>query len=766
LWKAGSLALLIAATAAVAHDGWTTSAAGCPDTGYENTADSSWSRIAATCADLSRRQRSSGAAVRSAIIYELRDRPGRAREVLSPFEAGDDPIVLYTLAWADSLLGSREVALEEYRRAFEAARRVTDIRVRGNATTLFVYELYRASKYEEAVRISDQLLRSTAGTLPLLYERDARLNLARSLDAMGDAPAAAAEFERLRSILGEAPLKSYELQEDANLHIQRGQLRSADGLLEQAQAAARNESMRLYEANALLTRIQIAVQEADWERVRALSAQTRALQDALGPDEQRDFAFLKGLAARAEGRLEESRALFEQARRLSPPPNELWRIEYESGVTLRALGRRDDARKAFEESISEVESQRKELIDPGLQALLAGSREKPYDALFDLFAEAGDSEDALSTLQKSFEGRLDDAVSEAATTTGRNVGDALDRSTARRTLAEVSRALPQREVSARDRDARFVAFVTTDTHSWALVHSSGKTLVVPVEAAPKELCALMQKFTADFDDEVATRLGEVLFPPPTLARLGPRFAVILPACARNFPVAAVRIGEDRLIHRAVVAIAPDVSTVAWPSNAASGENARGGHVLADPLGDLPFAREEADWTGRVTGAEVHLGMLAAGTGLEASGWHLLHFATHTAVDVAGPALVLADGKLSVADILRRRLHADLVVLASCHSGSRLEATAADTLSTAFLRAGSGAVLATLRSVEDRFASTVVRAFYEQGGLDDPAGALARVQRELARTEAPSRWSAFFVAGSPEQVPRPASALARASADGR
>jgi tetratricopeptide (TPR) repeat protein len=682
-----------------------------------------------------------------------------------PFEAGEDPIVLYTLAWADSLLGSREAAFEEYRRAFEAARRVADVRVRGNATTLFAYELYRASKYEEAVRISDQLLRATAGALPLLYERDARLNLARSLDAMGDAPAAAAEFERLRSILGEAPLKSYELQEDANLHIQRGQLRSADGLLEQAQAAARQESMQLYEATALLTRIQIAVEEADWERVRALSAQTQALKDALGPDEQRDLAFLKGLAARAEGRLEESRALLEQARRLSPPPNELWRIEYESGVTLRALGQRDAARKAFEESISEVELQRKELHDPGLQASLAGSREKPYEALFDLFAEAGNSEEALSTLQRSFEGRLDDAVSQAATTAGRDVGDALDWSTARRTLAEVSRALPQRQVSAEDRDARFVAFVTTDAHSWALVHASGETLLVPVAVAPKELCALMQKFAADFDDEVALRLGDALFPSPTLERLGPRFAVILPACARNFPVSAVRIGEGRLIHRAVVAIAPDVSTVAWPLNATTGENARSGQVLADALGDLPFAREEAGWTGSRTGADVRLGTLASGTGLQTSGFHLLHFATHTAVDVAGPALVLADGKLSVADILRRRLHADLVVLASCHSGSQLEATAADTLSTAFLRAGSGAVLATLRSVEDRFASAVVRAFYEQGGLDDPAGALARVQRQLARTEPPARWSAFFVAGSPEPMTRP-DPLAQASADGR
>ncbi len=154
------------------------------------------------------------------------------------------------------------------------------------------------------------------------------------------------------------------------------------------------------------------------------------------------------------------------------------------------------------------------------------------------------------------------------------------------------------------------------------------------------------------------------------------------------------------------------------------------------------------------GAEVRLGEAASQAALANSGGHLLHFATHTLVEVAGPALVLADRNVTVTDILQRRLHADLVVLASCHSGTQLKTTAAETLSTAFLRAGSHAVLATLRSVEDAFAFEVVRAFYLQGGLDDPAGALAKVQRQLARSEPPARWAAFFVAGSPGVVDAP------------
>jgi CHAT domain-containing protein len=166
-------------------------------------------------------------------------------------------------------------------------------------------------------------------------------------------------------------------------------------------------------------------------------------------------------------------------------------------------------------------------------------------------------------------------------------------------------------------------------------------------------------------------------------------------------------------------------------------------VLADPLGDLPGVRSEGERIGKSTGAEVLVGAAASSSSLGASNRHLLHFATHTGLGVAGPTLVLADRKFSVAGILKDRIHADLVVLAGCHSGSRLEGTAAETLSTAFLRAGSSSVLATLQSVEDGFASEVVRAFYEEDGLEDPAGALTRVQRHLAHTEAPARWAASF-----------------------
>ncbi len=703
--------------------------------------------------------------MRSAHFYLKGEKPEQGREVLLPFESSNDVRVLYYLAWFDSRMGKRELAVEEYRRAYQASQHLADGELRATTATLFGYELYRASQNEEAVRVLNKVLQQSAGTLGTQTERDARLNLARSLQELGDAPAAEAELQRLRQLIGTAPLSSLELLLDARLHAESGQLQSALALLAQAQAAARRESNRLREAFVVMRELEIAVTQGDWERVRALLAEVRTFEDGLRIDDRRQLTFDEAVAARVEGRLEESRTLLEQTRRMSPPPNERWQIAFELGRTLRAMGQRDEARAAFRESIAEIELQRQQLVEPTFLEAQRGSREQPYDALFEMCAEANDGEGALSTLKKSLAGRLDDQVAIAASGAAPEPEDALERASARARLAQLTRALPVRPASTADGAARFIAFVTTESNVWALVHAAGRSVVVKVELGSEKLCTSMQKFGEDFDDEVARRLGSALFPPETLARLGPRFAVILPRCAHAFPVAAVRVGTGRLVDWAVVSIAPDVSTVIRPEEGPNTGSQGRDLVLADPHLDLPFAREEAQWTGQATGAEVRLGAAATAGALEPSGERLLHFATHSVVDVSGPALELAGSKLSVAEILGHRLHADLVILASCHSGTRLEGTASETLSTAFLRSGSGAVLATLRSVEDEFASQVVRSFYRAGGLEDPAGALAHVQQQLSRTTPPSRWSAFFVAGSPEPLRQPSPRLRRAQAFG-
>lgn len=733
----------------VFHDGWTTTDAGCRRYG-DGTDDSASLANALYCERLSWRG-SREAALRSALIYANQGQAIPTRRVLTPFEGIDDPRTLYILGWADVTLGDTKRALEEYRRAFEAVRNVNDIRIRANAATQYAQILNEETDYAESVRILNALLHSPgAENLGLEFVRDCYLNMARALDDMGDGPAAAAELERLKLRLGTVPMLARELTAEARLHIERGELQSAEELALRAQKVA-GPGERAYAAEAIMERLRIALKRGDGAHARELLAELESYDDVLTIEHQGRVAELRGLASRAAGKLEESRSYFERALALHPPSYTVWTLEYELGVTLQAAGRSKEARRAFEASISEVNAQRGALGEPGLQPALMANRQQPYDALFDLLAESGDAVGALSVLEASLASRLDDNIVTATESTGSTVDDALRRSEARRTLGQARAGIPRRPRNPQGQNVHFAAFVTSDNHAWALIRAGGHTELERIGLSPTELCALMEKFGEDFDDATAVRLGKTLFPAARLARLGPRFAVILPVCARNFPVAALRIGAGRLIDEAAVSVAPDVSTVVRLHEDRDQEVPTG-DVFADPKGDLPAARREAEWTGRTTGAFVRLGDMASETTLESLGFRqLLHFATHTEVDVAGPALVLADKNLTVADILRHRIRADLVVLASCHSGSSLRTTAAETLSTAFLRAGSGAVLATLRSVEDRAAFDVIRAFYEAGGLADPAGALARVQRKLAHSEPPSQWAAFFVAGSAEAL---------------
>jgi CHAT domain-containing protein len=70
------------------------------------------------------------------------------------------------------------------------------------------------------------------------------------------------------------------------------------------------------------------------------------------------------------------------------------------------------------------------------------------------------------------------------------------------------------------------------------------------------------------------------------------------------------------------------------------------------------------------------------------------------------------------------------------------------LAAAFLAAGSEQVLAALWSIEDETGRRFVLRFYDEGGVDDPAAALARTQRAwIAAGEPPSSWAPFVLFGS-------------------
>ncbi|MBK8165077.1 MAG: CHAT domain-containing protein [bacterium] len=210
-------------------------------------------------------------------------------------------------------------------------------------------------------------------------------------------------------------------------------------------------------------------------------------------------------------------------------------------------------------------------------------------------------------------------------------------------------------------------------------------------------------------------------------------------------------------------------TRAWQRGTAV--RARGAIVVAEAndAGDpLPGAREEALrlerdhrqlvlWQAPPDSAE-------SGLPASLSGYQLIHFASHAALDDQRPwrsgILVAAPGRgrparwMRAGDLAARPLEAQLVVLAACASagGEVLAGEGLQGLSSAFLAAGVPTLVATLWPVDDRATARLMERFYERLAAGDPVGVALRAARADAARQggSPADWAAFVVVGDPDR----------------
>jgi CHAT domain-containing protein len=143
-------------------------------------------------------------------------------------------------------------------------------------------------------------------------------------------------------------------------------------------------------------------------------------------------------------------------------------------------------------------------------------------------------------------------------------------------------------------------------------------------------------------------------------------------------------------------------------------------------------------------------------------FRFLHFATHGFLPVEPgirePALVLSyDGKdedrmmLSLSEILSLKLHAEMVVLSACNTGSgkvtRAEGVAS--LGMAFLSAGAESATVSLWQVPDKSTSLLMQEFYKNllHGMSK-SQALASARESLVRQgySNPFFWAPFVLTG--------------------
>ncbi|MCM2309839.1 MAG: CHAT domain-containing protein [Steroidobacteraceae bacterium] len=195
---------------------------------------------------------------------------------------------------------------------------------------------------------------------------------------------------------------------------------------------------------------------------------------------------------------------------------------------------------------------------------------------------------------------------------------------------------------------------------------------------------------------------------------------------------------------------------------------RGG-VARQHLQRLPATAAEARGIVALAGTPppdtvLFTGLAANRATLAAAGlgdFRLLHFATHAWADNEDPALATLalsswdaagrplDGVLRLHEITTLQLHADLVVLSACETalGREVAGEGPVSLAQGFMRAGAGAVLATLWPVPDSSTAALMGAFYREllGHGTSPAIALARAQRQLRshpKWSDPYYWAGF------------------------
>lgn len=662
----------------------------------------------------------------AASVYHRRGERERAlqafRHDLQLLEAAGDPAGLATahhglfyLAWEESRYRD---ALEEARLSFTSAGAAGDRTLQSRAAVDLYTVLYALGDLDgagQALSLADRLLppERTAERARLLANQGSlRLEARQPALARQDIERA---LELMHGSGNPRTLRSMHLNL-VQACIDRGDLDGAGRHLELAWQSAEEESP---ETSLLYARAQV-------ERARGRSREAaRALDQALADDPVADWA---------------------------------WELELERGQLAEESGDPREAERAYERSAALVEEMRGSLGLDELKAWLLDDRRGPFEALFLLQARSGRSLEALASVERATARTFQDAFVHATLPEPAAARDlwslAADRADTLRDLLPAMSESPAVALVPVDRsltalgDRRILVYFEARDEIWLLDLYRGQVRSIPLGPAERVRELVDRSLAAPDDPAVAAGLGDLLLPAGLVLPPGETLHIVPDGVLSRVSFASLRRGGRWLVQDHALLHVPGVSFLA--SSLARGPDSAGPPVvLADPRSDLPQAAGEGREVAALLKTAPRLGPAAtSGALIAASGARVLHVAGHAGWGAGGPWLELADRRIAPATVLSSRLRPGLVVLASCASASASGRTLWGSPGAAFLAAGSGAVLASLGSVEDRAARELVLRFYREGGVDDPAEGLARAQRAfLAAGWPPSSWAPFVLLGA-------------------
>jgi CHAT domain-containing protein len=288
-----------------------------------------------------------------------------------------------------------------------------------------------------------------------------------------------------------------------------------------------------------------------------------------------------------------------------------------------------------------------------------------------------------------------------------------------------------------------IALVIADDRLWRITASHGRNTVADLGAFASWQDALSRFEATPTDAAQSADLGARLFGPEPFRATDAALLVVLDSQVAALPIGALRIDGKPLVAWRPIVRVPRLSDVGCAPPVPEPPRAV---VLADPRGDLPSARSEANDIARMLGVSAVTGAAVTRDRLlDAVRSDVLDVAVHANVDAAGGSLELYDQPLSALEIIEGGHAPALVMLSACASAASDDGEQWTSLANAFLASGSSYVVATLRSVSDRGAHNIATAFFRAGGVHDPARALARVQTDAANSTNPD-WPNFVLYG--------------------
>jgi tetratricopeptide (TPR) repeat protein len=462
---------------------------------------------------------------------------------------------------------------------------------------------------------------------------------------------------------------------------------------------------------------------------------------------------------RENGELGEARRLIRAAQALQPEDDVAWEIATDAGEIAEALGDAAGARRCYEDAIAIVDRIHDAMGTSELQLWSLAKKRRPFARLFALHVRRGETANALA-LWDRYQTR---AATERLLATSNASGDsvaALSQSSRQR-LEFLTQALGSYQASTRragharsalgglgsaNRINGLFYFEGSDD-VYLITVRGGAVAVRGLGRRPGDLAADVAAFIARPEDgALAGRLGAILLPAGSLPTDGGTIYISPAPGLAEVAFAALVVGGTYLVEHAPLAYIPNLAVFARPLRRPSGI-VSDALILADPLGDLPEARAEAEDLSRRFGAPTFVGAEAKKHLLLAAGARpLIHLATHSGLGLGGPWIQFHDGRLHAPDILNISLAANIVVLPTCASAVGTGPGITPSLAASFLAAGAESVVGSLRSIEDHVSRDFMRAFYQAGGAADPARAVAEVQRRWARERPVQDWSSFVVFG--------------------